>query len=290
MLKLKFVPLGLFVLLNFPAAQGAPGKAAPFSHNCRLLLTKSIGYSVHPAVMNSLFFDGRNSFNDQSKKNPHGWGLCRYGKDGSRLKCYRGKVRAIDDARYIPLIRKITNGHAHTVIAHVRNCSSGRCDIKDPHPFVRKVGSRKWTFIHNGTISVPNLLSLMGGRKKVRLKHKPPIDSEVFFSAIIEQMKKHQLKPDKAIQKVVQMLDPLSKKDMFNFIMTDGTTIAALRFAEVKPRYFTLFFRNQAGHFTVASEPVGYSGSWTLVPNYSLMMLERKLIRFIPMKKAHCLP
>jgi hypothetical protein len=79
----------------------------------------------------------------------------------------RGAERAYTDTTYDEVVDYINTIEPKTTLAHVRNCTSGCCDhggesIADPHPFYRYKNGKKWTFAHNGGVSITLLETLIG--------------------------------------------------------------------------------------------------------------------------------
>jgi len=225
--------------------------------------------------------------------NPDGWGIGYYlsPDSGSRLPIIsRGEPMAPLDPRYNRIVGEMINYCRGAGIAHVRRGTSGpRIGIPNPHPFRRSCVYRNFDMIlaHNGSISTHHLLDLIYSVNSVYLALNPPdynpeyLDSDLLSIFIAEMIDSYL---DSTIESCIRMavikLDSTlgSLLAQFNFVMTDGSTMWALRFAEAIPKGFTLYYYPDvaiSNIWVVASEPLDtFVNFWKAVPNSTLVILK----------------
>jgi len=260
-------------------------------HNCRfwgMVFTGELTLEWQSDIQTHL-----DSLKGLSLANNDGWGI------GYFVSPYqnrilpvisRGEPKAISDARYDNTVLEMTNCVKNAVIAHVRKGSSGPTGgIPNPHPFRRTSidTSRHFDmlFAHNGTISINLLLSLID---PTYLTLNPPdynpnfLDSDLFAIYVMQIVDNF---PAYSIHQCIVIavsglalhLHQNGQNAFLNFVMTDGSTIWALRYADFDTNNYGLYYF--PGTFTsakweVASQPLDKNLSlWQEIPNYSMITL-----------------
>jgi predicted glutamine amidotransferase len=220
--------------------------------------------------------------------NVDGWGIGYYvsPQNNEMLPVVsRGEPKASEDPRYTATVEEMLHSFTNGCIAHVRLGSSGPTEgIPNPHPFRRRAINKTFDmlFAHNGTINTSILLSLIDS---TYLKENPPdynpdyLDSDLYSIYIMNIIDKY---PTYSIHQciviaITNLASQLPGIAELNFVMTDGSTIWALRYADTNINYYTVYYfpmEFTSEKWVVASQPLDDNPfSWTLIPNYSLITL-----------------
>lgn len=205
----------------------------------------------------------------------------------------RGEPMATNDPRYDRSADEMMSFCRRACIAHVRNASSGPLyGLPNPHPFYRTTtdSSRNldMLFAHNGTIPTEYLLDLIDPQYK---KGNPPdycpnyLDSDLYFIYLLQTIDTYYTyEIDSCIKMAVRTLalhlHQNNEYAQLNSVLTDGTTLWALRYADVSTHYYTLFYyhpdESNLDTWIVASQPLDTTDGWRELPNYSLTTLKPK--------------
>lgn len=106
---------------------------------CRLFGFRS---SVH-CRFDQCLLDAENAFVEQSKKNPHGWGIAYFINKIPHV--FKEPNQAYGDGIFTKISQRMKS---ITMLAHIRAATQGDHNILNTHPF--QFGS--WVFAHNGNI------------------------------------------------------------------------------------------------------------------------------------------
>ncbi len=251
----------------------------PAHHNCRFW--GGIASRLDSLVIHDQVITQPQSLENLSPSNPNGWALIHFPGEGDLPVIRRGPNPAIEDPIYDMAVARAGADSARIVIGHVRNCTSGLCDIPNPHPFYRFYNEKHWFLGHNGSIDKEVLLDLI---RPEFLAANPPvngsnfeewIDSELYFLYILQTLEDYDWQMAPAMGEVVEWLRVriIGDIEQLNFVMTDGTTLWAYR------EGIALFYHfNTEGivHSAVASKhPPEEQGPWTEMVDGQLITLRQ---------------
>ncbi|MBC8368059.1 class II glutamine amidotransferase [bacterium] len=276
---------GLLVLLVMAGpiqdespAHSVNSKLPPY-HNCRF-------WGAISSVMDSVKLHDQlivqpQSLENISPSNPNGWALVHFAGENIYPIIRRGANPAIEDPIYDMAVAKAGEDSARIVIGHVRNCTSGLCDIPNPHPFYRFMNGKHWFLAHNGTIYKHVLMDLL--RPEFLAAHPPVngenleewIDSELYFLYILQTLEDHNWQMAPAMGEVVEWLRVrvMGDAEQLNFVMSDGSTLWAYR--EGIKLYYQ-FNTEAVPYSAVASKhPEAEQGLWTEMVDGQLIALRR---------------
>src|SRR5712692_2173255 len=189
----------------------------------------------------------KNSLRTQSIEHPDGWGIAYYlaGK-------FPEVAHGVGPAHSDPEFERVSNLlSSHAVVAHVRSASVGRVHLSNAHPFTYQ----NWSFAHNGTLTnfsshQQRLESAIDSEFLPLLRSET--DSERCFLLFLTELKQRsRLRAPpvadvaRALARITELVaritdEPGGKPSSMNFLVTDGTLMAATR------RRKTLFFSARA--------------------------------------------
>jgi predicted glutamine amidotransferase len=269
----KFLFFAILIIVSLVSPNFSLAKEVTSSHNCRLwagLSNKTIpGQVVEDDLSNQ-----PNSLKNLSATNPDGWGIVSYGVFGAEPIIDRGNLPAKDDQLYNAAVNRLKEAKSKIIIAHVRSAGSGCLgdEVRDLHPFSRKINNQSWTFAHNGTIEKEDLIKLIGDKY---LKDNSPncsglaecspcrkdqwVDSELYFLYLMENIEKNDWQVDQALIKSLKVLESARPDDKKNFVLSDGHNLWAYKSG------YSLFYVNDQvyKYFAVASQyPAATHGNW----------------------------
>jgi len=261
----------LILLAGSPRELPRSGRAefegeTPRPHNCRFW--GAISADLSPTLLEAELVDLPQSLENLSPSNTDGWALAYFPGEDSIPVLHRSAQIAILDPDYNSKVTEAGTLDARIVIGHVRNCTSGLCDIPNPHPFHRYKNGRHWLMGHNGTLDKDVLLRLI---RPEYLDANPPevgdspeewVDSELYFLYILQTLEDNNWEFAPALGQVVEWVRVLTPGDyeQLNFVMTNGVELYAYR------EGISLYYRYDLGWpqvGAVASRyPTQEQGSW----------------------------
>lgn len=260
-----------------PPAPAPLAGAAGRVHNCRFWA--AVARHLPPAVIEDDLVTLPYSLEHLAPANPNGWSVSFF-PDGAREPTIRrGALAAHLDALYGAAVAAAVRAAPAITLAHVRRCSSGACDIPNPHPFTRLKHGRRWLMAHNGSIDRQILLALI---RPDYLAANPPqhghgpsewIDSELYFLYILQTLEEHDWQVKPALGAVVQILRAAipGNGEALNIALTEGSTLWAYREGRTLEYVFAA---TDAPYSAVASQhPGGEPGSWTALSDGQLVTL-----------------
>jgi len=250
-------------------------------HNCRFW--GIISLDVPDSVIADHLVNLPKSIENLSWFNPNGWSIGYYSDSEAGPEIWRGELVAAQDALFDTAVTATMGADPQVVVSHIRMCSSGLCDIPNPHPFERIKNGKHWLMGHNGTIDKQVLLDLI---RPEYLAANPPqyggsisewIDSDLFFILILQCLEDSRWAVKPALGKAVQLLrDSISgTNEQLNLFLTDGNTLWAYR--EGNTLYY-LFEDGGSAWTAVASQfPSPDMGDWTAMSDGQLITADLDL-------------
>jgi len=217
--------------------------------------------------------------------NVDGFGVGWYA-DGDPVPArYRHAGPIWADPSFADLTRVTRSG---ALLAAVRDASAGTEPAASAcSPF----GADHWLFSHNGGLAgwpgaAAGLAASLTPLELLELDAR--VDSALLWALTLKQLRRG-ADPAEALAAVMGLLDIAQVSGRFNFLLTDGTTIAATAAGH------TLWYRRNAGglngdrsdrpaHVVVASEPADEEPGWVEVPDRSLLTatLDAVRVRSLP--------
>ncbi len=258
-------------------------------HNCRLWGTV---FSELPDSLLPLMAAQLDRFQQLGMSNPDGWGLAYFlfMEDSVLLPVLRkGEPGAHNDPRYDRQSVQMLSYMEAAALAHVRRSSSGTSGIPDPHPFFRQAVFRDFSmlFAHNGTLPVEVLLSLIQDLDPIYLHNNPTdyspvyLDSDLLAIYILETADTYlDSTVETCIKMVTNAIDSAlgSTPAEYNFVMTDGSTLWAVRCASGYTNAPTLHYfplTSPSPFYIVASQPLDtLVDLWVPMPESTLTVLK----------------
>jgi glutamine amidotransferase len=167
--------------------------------------------------------DAPDSLADQSRRNPDGYGLATFERDGMPLLVKR-PAAAYEDELFA---REAKEEESRTFLAHVRFASTGRVDLENTHPFEQ--GGR--VFAHNGHVGgLDRLEERLGDRRA--LVH-GDTDSERVFALITKETEAHGGDVSAGIAAAVGWIASELPLFAVNIVLATDTELWALRYPDV---------------------------------------------------------
>jgi glutamine amidotransferase len=246
------------------------------SHNCRMWGMVSLRPESE-IIMGHLSVEP-NSLESLSVNNPNGWGIGYYLSGDSVPHLYRGQLAAYLDSMYDDAVEVVSRLRPKTAIAHVRRCSSGLCNIPNPHPFEREALGRSWLMAHNGTIDKEVLLELIS--PGYFAAHPPQygsnesewIDSELYFMLMLETIENFGGKVESALTRTVERIqEKTSPFRTLNFLLTDGETLWG--YCEGNTLYYMYDSTDQECAAVASQPPSENETEWNQMPECYLATL-----------------
>jgi predicted glutamine amidotransferase len=248
-------------------------------HNCRFW--GIVSENAPSGVIQAHLVTDPYSIENLSYANPDGWSVGYYPDGDSVPVVNRGEPAAYDDPLFDAAVTETANATARIAVAHVRSCSSGLCDIANPHPFEREKNEQHWLMGHNGTIDKSVLLGLI---RPDYLAANPPehgstqsewIDSELYFILVLQTLEDFNWQVKLALGQVIRSLreDIPGTGEQLNMFLTDGTTLWAYR--EGRSLYY-LYDTSGTPYSAVASQyPSSSQASWITMSDGQLVTLNQ---------------
>lgn len=266
-------------------------------HNCRFWCIVS---NIAPAsVIQAQLVTDPNSLKNLSYANPNGWSVGYYSNENSEPIVPivdRGQNPAYSDPLFNAAVAEAAGATPYIVVSHVRHCSSGLCNIPNPHPFERFKNGKYWLMGHNGTIDKSVLLSLI--RPDYLAANQPVngtnqsqwIDSELYFIYMLQTLEDYHWDIKPALGHVIQSLcnkipgtgEPL------NFFLTDGTTLWGYR--QGNSLYY-FYNTSNTPYSVLASQYTSSSqGSWITMSDGQLITMTQSSVPVVENIKNYFSP
>jgi glutamine amidotransferase len=120
----------------------------------------------------------------------------------------------------------------------------------------------RWLFSHNGAVngwpeSTAALAATLPAASLLELEAR--VDSALLWALVLHRLRQG-LSPTEALVRTAEALCSAGVTGRFNFLLTDGRVIAATTAGH------TLYYRQEPGRVTVASEPGDDEAGWTEIP------------------------
>ncbi|HVT71396.1 MAG TPA: ergothioneine biosynthesis protein EgtC [Trebonia sp.] len=188
--------------------------------------------------------------------NADGFGIGWYAEDDPVPARYRRDIPIWNDESLPGIARVIRSG---AVLAAVRSATAGTAAGEAAAaPF----GAGTWLFSHNGVLSKWREFEPPLG---VRLNDLEALtDSALLWALVLRQLRAGKAM-DRALATVIAEVESAGGSGRFNFLLTDGKSIAATAAGD------TLWYRRAGGDVTVASEPTDDLAGWAEVPDRHLL-------------------
>lgn len=213
--------------------------------------------------------EASNKFKEQSKYNPHGWGIGYY--KSSNPQVMKKGEKAFISQKFDNLVKEI---RAKIFIAHVRYASSGSANSdKNAHPFLYK----NWIFAHNGTIHKDRI-----ERQLVKPYNEnftsEPIDSEIYFRILIQCIEEEN-DIIKGIKKGVK--EVIKDSNGANFILSDGENLYSYRYG----RELFFLIRDPKSFQVTSVETQALIESKSLIEEKAILIATEKITKNEPWKE-----
>lgn len=251
--------------------------------------------SIKPSNAKEFLIDSKcslytQSYIDENNKQSDGWGIAYYKNSESIIYKSENPIYNEKD-KFLSILNIISS---KIILAHIRKASNPKqlpieklLTIENVQPFHYK----KYVFIHNGTINIPDyVISELGSFKKMI---KSLNDSETYFWYIIKKLEEEKLNLDEALIDFEKFLwdkwnlidhkkfnNPYSS---LNSIFSDGKKIYAIcKYNENdgtslcfkdKP-YFEMCFKANKDFLIVSSEKMDNSKEWKALKNNEFLIAQ----------------
>ncbi|MFH1468647.1 MAG: class II glutamine amidotransferase [Pseudomonadota bacterium] len=258
------------------ATDSRPEAPSPLPHECRLWAATSA--ALPPALLQAHLVDLPDAIKALGAANDDGWGLGWWPPGQPTPEIRRGQAPATEDPFFDDAVTQAQADTPTVAVAHVRACSSGLCDLPDPHPFAMDLLGRRWLLGHNGTIEKSLLLALID--PDFLADHPPQngtneaewIDSELYLRLLLQQIQAEGGQVEEAIREVVWRLHAgPGRVSGANFFLSDGATLWAYRDGNTLSYFYDDYVAPCAA---VASDfPTESRGRWIKLEDGQLVVL-----------------
>lgn len=184
-------------------------------------------------------------------QHPHGWGT---------VYIERGKIETYRSARPCWEDEELKQFYDRTIIIlHARRASRGGVSMDNVHPFHLTHNGRSWYFCHNGTID-DKTIAQYGGET----------DSERYLGHLLSQ-----LDNERPIESIETAVNTLHNYTSLNAFLTDGNHFYTINRYTTSPRYYTLYFHQDADGPIISSEPLlDIAPTWEPLKNGRIIAYE----------------
>jgi gamma-glutamyl hercynylcysteine S-oxide hydrolase len=209
--------------------------------------------------------------------NIDGFGVGWYAEDDPVPARYRNSGPIWADPSFADLTRVTRSG---ALLAAVRDASAGT----EPSPSAASpFGADHWLFSHNGALvgwpgTAAGLAATLSPLDLLNLDAR--VDSALLWALTLRQLRDGAA-PDQALATVIGLLDQAGVAGRFNFLLTDGHTIAATTAGH--SLFYRQGHRDGADSVTVASEPADEDPAWTEIPDRSLVTATASDVKLQPL-------
>ncbi|HUN36611.1 MAG TPA: ergothioneine biosynthesis protein EgtC [Trebonia sp.] len=245
-------------------------------------MCRHLAYLGPPVSLQSLLIDPEHGLYQQSwaprmqshgTVNADGFGVGWYVPDDPMPARYRRGVPIWGDPSLADVARVTRSG---AVLAAVRSATLGMAmGEAAAAPFC----SGAWLFSHNGVMEGWPSLPL----PQVSLPAMEAMTDSAYLWALVLDLLREGAVPEAALAAAIHIVRRAGISGRFNFLWTDGATIAATACGD------TLWYRTTSGEgpgldsVTVASEPSDDLPGWTEVPDEHVLTAVRGLVEMHPL-------
>jgi glutamine amidotransferase len=227
-------------------------------------MCRHLAYLGPPATLRSVLIDPPHGLYRQAwaprrqrhgTVNADGFGIGWYAEGDPVPARYR-RGRPIWGDPSLPDLARVTRSAA--VLAAVRDASPGTAvGEQAAAPFA----SDQWLFSHNGRLDGwPDSAAAHAPAATTLLSLEAMVDSAFLWALVLEWLQAGAAM-DTALAATIAAIEAGGGTGRFNFLVTDGTSIAATAWGD------TLWYRRSAESVLVASEPGDDQPGWTEVPD-----------------------
>ena len=235
-------------------------------------MCRYLAYLGPPAVLRAVLIDPPHGLYRQAwaprlmrhgTVNADGFGVGWYADGDPTPARYRRAVPIWADES-LPDLARVTRSTA--VLAAVRNATEGMAGgERAAAPFA----SGPWLFSHNGALAgwpatAATAAAMAGAGAATLLSLEAMVDSAFLWALALERLRAGRSMAA-ALSETIGAVEAAGASGRFNFLLTDGETIAATAAGD------TLSYRSGPAGVVVASEPVDDEPGWIDVPDQSLV-------------------
>ena len=170
-----------------------------------------LGLAFNKPISPGLSFRG---FRHRAEGNPDGWGLAAITPTKARITKEPIRADQSDVSRSLQDNPRLT---APIFIGHVRLASRGEVNLKNTHPFTRRINGSDFVFAHNGTLSMDQLKRRDAGDCPVEGSTDSELAMCVLLSWVAREKVDHR---DYAL--IEQFLKDLNTTGRLNLLFSDG--------------------------------------------------------------------
>jgi gamma-glutamyl hercynylcysteine S-oxide hydrolase len=194
--------------------------------------------------------------------NADGFGVGWYAPGDPVPARYRRDIPIWNDPSVRDIARVTRSG---AVLAAVRSASPGTAGgAEAAAPFA----AGRWLFSHNGVLKSWREIDLPG----LRAGDLDAATDSALLWAVTRRHLESGAAPDEALAAVIAEIEAAGGAGRFNFLLTDGHSIAATAAGD------TLCYRAAGGGVTVASEPGDDDPAWIAVPDRHVLTATRSRV------------
>jgi glutamine amidotransferase len=227
-------------------------------------MCRHLAYLGPPATLRSVLIDPPHGLHRQSWEprrqrhgtmNADGFGVGWYAEGDPVPARYRRDIPIWGDPS-LPDLARVTRSGA--VLAAVRSATPGMAAGEQAAaPFA----SDQWLFSHNGVLEGwPDAAAALAPSARTLLSLEAMVDSAFLWALVLEWLQAGAAM-DTALAAVITAVEAAGAAGRFNFLLTDGTAIAATAWGD------TIWYRRSGESVVVASEPGDDQPGWAEVPD-----------------------
>ena len=227
-------------------------------------MCRHLAYLGPSATLRSVLIDPPHGLYQQSwaprrqrhgTMNADGFGIGWYAEGDPVPARYRRGIPIWGDSSLSDLARVTRSG---AVLAAVRNATPGMAAGEQAAaPFA----SDQWLFSHNGVLEGwPDAAAAHAPSARTLLSLEAMVDSAFLWQLVLEWLQAGATM-DTALAAVITAVEAGGGRGRFNFLLTDGRSIAATAWGD------TIWYRRSGASVVVASEPGDDQPGWTEVPD-----------------------
>ena len=170
-----------------------------------------LGLAFNKPISPGLSFRG---FRHRAQRNRHGWGLAAI--NPTKAIITKEPIRA-DQSEASKSLRDDSTLVAPMFIGHVRAASCGNVNLRNTHPFSRRIQGSDFVFAHNGTLDTTPL------KRRVDAMFTPEgeTDSELAMCVLLSWMAREQVDPCNYAL-IEDFLQDLNAAGNLNLLFSDG--------------------------------------------------------------------